>query len=703
MGPEILPALREDLQLQSGPTDLNGAPTWSVYDPVRNRYLRLSAFGFEIIRQWQPGPMDDLIERVAEACGRRPETNEVKGLSDLLHQNDLFHKSGAKGVEQLEKHASLLNIAWYKKLLHHYLFFKIPLIHPDRFLQKTKHMVGFAYRPGFYMIIALLGLLGLFLLLREWAQFTQTVPNIFSLQNLVWGMAALGLSKITHEFAHAYTAARLNCRVPTMGLAFMVMIPMLYTEMSDTWRLVRRRDRLFVASAGMISEVILALLATLLWTLLPDGGLKDGAFMLATVAWIMTLAINLNPFMRFDGYYIFADALGVENLQDRSFKLAKWWIREWFLGINEPKPERVAAGKERILIAYALFTWVYRFFLFLGIAVLVYYMFFKALGIFLFIVELGFFIAMPIWKELKVWWSLKDKVNVSKPIIRSAVLLLGVILFLSVPWQQHINAPAVLRGGGFSLLFPPNPSMLVSHHLQEGKSVQKGEVLFTLQSLDLDYEISQSEKRLAAKKAMLKRQGTRKEDTDRWQIVQREVSEEETRLNGLIAQRDQLTVRAPHDGVIHDVANNLHPKRWLSKKQVMARLVEKGSLEVIAYVGEHEYHRLKAGGAARFISNNFYDPSLDLKILDVAQVNTAVVEHPALVEKFGGNLSAQEQGKNTFVPDEGIYKVRLSPVDNEITLDKIRIGSVSLEASRESIIERFIETLGAVIIRESGF
>ncbi len=700
---DTLPALREDLQLQAGPTDFNGAPTWSIYDPVRNRFLRLSAFGFEIIRQWQPGSLAGLTERVEAACGRKPEEIEVKGLIDLLGRNELFLKSGTQGVEQLEKHSALLKVSWYKKLLHHYLFFRVPLIHPDRFLHKTKYLVSFAYQPSFYLGVAVLGLLGLFLLLREWTQFTHTVPNLFSMENLLWGIAALGLSKVTHEFAHAYTAARLNCRVPTMGVAFMVLIPMLYTDMSDTWRLVKRRERLYVASAGMISELILALLATLLWTVLPDGGLKDGTFMLATVTWVMTLAINLNPFMRFDGYYIFADALGVENLQDRSFALAKWQMREWFLGLNVSKPEWVVSHKERLLIAYAFCTWIYRLFLFFGIAVLVYYMFFKALGVFLFFVELGFFILLPIGKELKMWWSLKGHISLSRPALRSVGLLLGLVLFLSIPWQHHINVPAVLRGEGFSLLFPPLPAQLVSHDLKEGKKVQKGDVLFVLKSLELDYEIAQSQRRLAAKQVILKRLGASREDTERWQVIQREVSEEVTRLNGFIKQHDQLTVQAPHDGVIRDAEGNLHPGRWLSDKQVIGRLVKTDHLEVLAYVGEHEYHRLQKDKEARFVSNNLFDPSFDLRIIDVARVNTAVVEHPGLIEKFGGSLGAHEQGKDIYVPDEGIYKVRLVPVDENIHLDQIRFGSVALAASRESMIERFIETLGAVLIRESGF
>ena len=42
---------------------------------------------------------------------------------------------------------------------------------------------------------------------------------------------------------------------------------------------------------------------------------------LAGTAWLLTLAVNLNPLMRFDGYHLLADALDEPNLQARSFAL----------------------------------------------------------------------------------------------------------------------------------------------------------------------------------------------------------------------------------------------------------------------------------------------------------------------------------------------------------------------------------------------
>ena len=68
--------------------------------------------------------------------------------------------------------------------------------------------------------------------------------------------------------------------------------------------------------------------------LVPDGPVRTGLFVMASTVWVLTLAINLNPFLRFDGYYLLADLLGTPNLQQRSFALARWRLRELLFGLG---------------------------------------------------------------------------------------------------------------------------------------------------------------------------------------------------------------------------------------------------------------------------------------------------------------------------------------------------------------------------------
>jgi hypothetical protein len=79
-----------------------------------------------------------------------------------------------------------------------------------------------------------------------------------------------------------------------------------------------------------------------------------------------------------------------------------WPRRDW--------PEPFPPGQRLALIAFAIVTWLYRLVLFLGIAVAVYLFFFKLLGILLFMVELSWFIALPVIRELSHWWQQRARI-----------------------------------------------------------------------------------------------------------------------------------------------------------------------------------------------------------------------------------------------------------------------------------------------------
>ena len=79
---------------------------------------------------------------------------------------------------------------------------------------------------------------------------------------------------------------------------------------------------------------------------------------------------------------------------------------------------------------------------FLGIAWAVYAFFFKALGIFLMLVEITWFILKPIWSELSVWKKRWKQVSVGRRTRLWLVLLTSGVL-LALPWRMDIVTTGV--------------------------------------------------------------------------------------------------------------------------------------------------------------------------------------------------------------------------------------------------------------------
>ena len=134
-----------------------------------------------------------------------------------------------------------------KRLLHGYLFVRLPLVRPNRFLQKTEPLTRIFFTKSWWVFILICTLAGLFLTSRQWDQFTHTFSHFFSLQGLFYYALALSFVKCLHELGHGYAATRYGCRIGTMGIALIVLFPVLFTDTTDSWKLDSRRKRLIIS------------------------------------------------------------------------------------------------------------------------------------------------------------------------------------------------------------------------------------------------------------------------------------------------------------------------------------------------------------------------------------------------------------------------------------------------------------------------
>ena len=412
--PQPLPALRQDLKLYEGPRHRDGAPSWRILDPVRNKFFEIGWLEFELLAYLDEcNSVEELIDRVTANTTLAPTEDEVEGFFTFLKDQQLLAHQGADGITSLKKRWLEAEKPWFEKLFHGYLFFRVPLWRPDRFLTKTLPLVELFYTRAFALIVLVVFLLDLYLVFREWDELTRSFAYFFNLQGGFYFLIAATFSKVIQELGHAYTAKRYGVRVPTIGAAFMVMWPVMYTDTGETWKLADSRKQMAIASAGMAAELVLAVFATLFWAVAPEGNVKYMLFILATTTWILTLAVNASPFMRFDGYFLLSDALDFPNLHERSFACGRWWVRRTFFGLKQELPEPTfSAGQRASLVLFAIGIWIYRVVVFFGIALIVFHMFFKILGIVMMALEIIWFLLLPVWRESKYLWKRRRDIHI---------------------------------------------------------------------------------------------------------------------------------------------------------------------------------------------------------------------------------------------------------------------------------------------------
>ena len=703
--PQPLPVLRRTLRLHPGPRSRDGSPTWTLEDHARSRFYRIGWAEAEILARWELGSADAVATVINRETTLTLTKEDVEGFVQFLRNVQLVEVEGEKAIADLRRRAEAgKGGSWASWLLSNYLSIRIPLLRPDAFLTRTYPLVARFFGRGFALATVLAALLGLYLAARQWDTFVHTFLHFFSLEGAALAAITLSLTKVLHEFGHAYTCKRYGCRVPTMGVAFLVLWPVLYTDASGAWRLTQRRQRLAIGAAGMGVELCLAAWATLAWSFLPDGMLRSAAFMLASTTWILTLAVNLNPLMRFDGYFLFSDLIDVPNLQERAFELARWRLRETLFGFGDTPPEHVEPWLRRVLLGYAFATWVYRFFLFLGIALLVYHFAFKLLGLLLFAVEIVHFILRPIWGELRHWHQRRKDYRMNRNTLISASVLLALLLLAALPWRGHVEAPALLRAEQQALLLTPVGARLQAIEVEPGQSVAAGQIVLRLQAPDLEHELTSLEREIELLRRQSSLQLRAAEDAARQAVAQRELQVALERRDALRQRLAQLQVRAPFAGVLADLAQPLQEGEWLPAGEWLGTLAGTDGELIEAFVGESDRERLQLGGGAWFLPEDPGRPSRPLVIEDIGQTAVSkLTSAPELASVYQGSIASQFDEQRVPVPEQALYRVLLRPQDGGTAVPQTLRGTASITAEARSPLLQAWRWTMAVLIRESAF
>ena len=700
-----LPFVREELRLLPAAANHDGSPAWMVQDPVNNRFFRIGWIDFEVLLRWGQGSVHDIVESVNAETTLSIDASDVQALMSFLDQHDLLQANSMPAVDRLRQRAKLQQKSPYAWLLHNYLFFRIPLIRPQHGLALILPWVSWLFTRTTAIGVLLASVLGLFLAARQWELFVSIVVDHMTWAGILGYTVALIFAKALHEVGHALTATRYGVRVAHMGVALLVMFPMLYTDTSESWKLTRSRERLAIASAGIVTELAIAGLATLAWSLAPDGGVRNALFFLATTSWVLTLVINISPFMRFDGYFILTDVLDFPNLHERSGALARTWLRRTLLGVRDVWPEQLAGHGNAALIAFALATWIYRLAVFLGIALVVYYFFFKILGIFLMLVELIWFIGRPIWSEVKIWWDRRSEIKTNRFVV---VGLLGVVVLLAalLPWQTSVKGVGWLHPERQHVVFSPLAGKLTG--LPATGMVNQGQVLFTLESPDLQLAQQRASNLADARaKELLGLTGLLDGEERRAQVTsqQDKFLAEASLYSG---EQSRMQLAAPFAGVLGDLDAQLANGVWVAPRQPLAVVVDPSSWTVEAFVAEEDVARVRVGDAARI---HLGARSLDVlqgHVTEVDSSRTSVLPHSMLDARVGGPLAtvavsapgdAQRQER---APKDAIYRVRIA-VEGIPEGRQMMLSSVVIAGEKRAWLPSILTRIAAVAVRESGF
>lgn len=244
--------------------------------------------------------------------------------------------------------------------------FRVNFIKPV-LLQKLTRPLIFLYHPGMItlLVITACSLIAAALLHYEGRNIFMGMAAQFNPQTLVLATALHTFITLFHELGHATAAARQGLPSGSIGFGVYFFTPVFFANTSHAWQIASRK-RLLIDCGGIYFQLIMLIPVSLVY-LQYDSQLA----LYLLVLNILTIIANLNPLLKYDGYWIFADLLNLNNLRSKTGSVTRYYILKYIFFRNPEEPADIRSikpGIKRFLLGYTvlangLFLYFFCFFI----------------------------------------------------------------------------------------------------------------------------------------------------------------------------------------------------------------------------------------------------------------------------------------------------------------------------------------------------
>jgi len=637
--------------------------TWTLLtDPVSGRHHRFNAAAQSLLRGCDGQRTLEALWSacLAEAGDDAPTQGETirlmaQAFSANLLVGDIPPDAQALIHRQRQtrrrRRARLNPLAW-----------RVGLWNPDALLERIAPAFGWLLAPLTRWVIGLLALLSLVGLLVQADALAQALGAQISagegrLLLLMW--LAYPPIKALHEAAHALLTKLHGGRVSEVGVALLFLNPVPYVDASASAAFPRRGQRMAVAAAGIVVELLIAGAALAAWLALEPGLARDAALAVVGVAGLSTLLVNGNPLLRFDGYHVLCDAAELPNLALRS---TRWWAdvaRRRLLWLGLP-PMPVAPGERPWLVAYAPLSWLARLALSVALAAAL-AAWSAALGLLVLAYGLWGLLGQPLVAVLR-WLARSPEAEGqrARTLALAATAATAVLAaVVAVPLPDRTSAPAVVWLPDDALVRLETEGQLQLLHKRDGEPVAAGEVIAQLDNPPLLLELQQARSALAQQRV----ERALKFELSAGALA---VADDEiARLGAQVARLEQrvaaLSVRARIAGrLVLDTAR-VRPGQHLGQGDLIAQVLPGGAPLVRALVRQEDADLVRqAAPEARVELAHADGGLLPARLLLAAPSGTLQLPSPALGEAAGGAVPLDPADQQGLTAREPRFQVDLA-------------------------------------------
>jgi len=533
-----------------------GERWYVVRDPAGNQYHRLSDPAYCFVglldgRRTIEEAWDLVGGHLADDAPTQPEVIQI--LSQLYAANLLETNVPPDALTLLRRHKDQVKRKMQGRLMN-VLFPRIPIWDPDTFLKRWMPLAELVFSWLGVIVWLAVVIFAAATLAPRWndgpGSLKASASDAINPSNWLYLWAVFICIKAIHELGHAFACRRFGGECHELGLMLLVFVPTPYVDASSAWAFPSRWKRIFVGAAGMIVEIFVAAICSILWRNINETAyplLHQLLYNAMFIASVSTVMFNANPLLRYDGYYILSDLLEIPNLRQKSSDYTLGLVKQHIFKIKPTQP-LPPPGQRVWLALYSVLSAIYRLFIGLAIVVLVTFRV-PILGVLMAIGGIITWAGVPVYKTVR-YLTLDPELHRkrTRASIFCAAAAAAVILLIGViPFRVYVQAVGFLEPNQRFVLTAPYDGFVRRIVAHDGQWLHKGDVILVADNMRLDAEIRKFQAELAESQAQ-QRLADSKNDMLEYTTAVEDAKALGEQLDSDIKYQDSLTIRAPIDG-----------------------------------------------------------------------------------------------------------------------------------------------------------
>lgn len=659
LGRAVFSPLRPDLIFQR--QDFKNEEYYVIKDPLSLSYFRLQAEETFLISLLDGRrSLGEIVQIFNREFPNTPRSlKDVASFLNQLGQAGLLSISAQSFLQVSRakpKQMNFLFMIWVK-VISKILFFKVPLHDPSAWLGDFVKKMSFLWSKPFvyacigFFVFTLIRLFGF-----HWEELSGNIPRFFVPSNIVLIWLTMIVIKTFHEFGHAMTCRYFGGEVHEMGVCVICLFVCGYVDASDAWMMRHQRHKIYTTIAGVFVEFIIASILANIWLTLPQGLIRDLAFNGMIVASINTVMFNMNPLMKFDGYYVISDVLQIPNLRTKAITYCSCYLQRTLLGYRNTLQESAVAHEEhgKIFLIYAMASYVYM----AGIIYSLSQIFarflepygLKSFGLIIGVAAQGTFLMMPIFRMFYDAFRPGAHIVSIEPIWKrlskwGAGALVLLVLFFGLPTHYYVKGTGIVMPADWVQVASPVGGILEEVYVHTGQEVDANELLGTLRNREVLAELKQKKAETKLADILIGARHQYNEMTFVEELPHALSAQESAYALYTKAKRDVagLQLTAPEKGAILTPDVHRLVGRYFKPEEVIFQMGDLNRQVLMIPLSEDQVELVTLGSV---VTGHWMGSghSFHAEVVRIVPMKLSEEEHfPAVLEKFGGPLTDLSQ------------------------------------------------------------